>query len=206
MTGLTAITDVQVAARIAANVPLRWLANCATVTTTGATVAITFDDCTGPRGLVHVTGELDLAITVSSAGAISVHGTATNLQVNQATLDIDVDAAYAVSGTSHTLTVTTHGSGVGPRGNTIDHDGDYTVTWDTTSQCGSLAGHWSTELGDRTRSNEVNVMRCAGGCPTGTVTHDFLAGASVTITFDGSDVASWSGSGGGSGTVNLACK
>jgi hypothetical protein len=154
---------------------------------------------------VHVTGELDLAVTVSLAGGISVHGTSTGLSVNRATLDIDTDATYAVSGATHTLTVMTNGSGTGPRGNPVEHDGNYTNTWDTASQCGSIAGSWTTELGSASRSNTVDLMRCAGSCPSGTVEHKFLGGASLTLTFDGSAIATWSASTGASGTVNLTC-
>lgn len=211
MSGLTALTGDQVAAHIAANASTRFTpAGCATATATGSTVKLTLDDCTGPRGLVHVTGELDLTASVALDGTISVHAAATALMVNRATIDIDSDATYAVSGTTHTLMVQTMGSGTGPRGNDIDHTGQYTITWDTGSQCGSIAGHWSTELSNGSasaaRSNDVNLMRCAGGCPTGMVTHHFLGGASLTVTFDGSNVAQWSASTGKSGTVNLTCQ
>ena len=204
-TGLAAATGAQVAARIAANIALRFPNGCATATATGANVVIIYNNCTGPRGLLHVTGELDLAVSVALTGPISVHGTSTGLSVNSATLDIDTDATYAVTGTTHTLTVMTNGSGTGPRGNTVDHTGNYTITWDTGSQCGSIAGQWSTEIGTRTRSNDVDLMRCAGSCPSGTITHHFLAGASVTITFDGSSVATWSASTGTTGSVALSC-
>ena len=203
--GLLAPTADQVAARIAANIALRFPSGCATATASGADVAITYNNCTGPRGLVHVSGEMDLAISVALSGTISVLGTSTGLSVNGATLDVDADATYGVTGTTHTLAVQTTGSGVGPRGNTVDHDGNYTITWDTGSQCGSIAGHWSTEIGAATRSNDVDLMRCAGSCPSGTVMHHFLGGASLTLTFDGSSVATWTGSNGNTGTVNLSC-
>jgi len=202
---LVAFTDVGVAARIAANVALRWPSGCATAVATGATVAITYDNCTGPRGLVHVTGELDLAVSVTASGAIAVHGTSTDLSVNGATLDIDADATYAVAGSGHSLSVTTHGTGVGPRGNTIDHDGQYTLTWDTGSECGSIEGHWQTEIGSLERSNDVDLSACANKCPSGSLTHHYLGGASLTVDFDGTATATWSTSVGGSGTVKLGC-
>lgn len=202
---LTALTGVGVAATIAANVALRWPSGCATATASGANVVITYDNCTGPRGLVHVTGELDLAITVNAVGSISVHGTSTGMQVNGATIDIDADAAYSVSGTAHSLAVTSNGTGVGPRGNTIDHDGTYTLTWDTGSECGSIDGHWQTEIGSLERSNDVDLSACANKCPSGSLTHHYLGGASLTVAFDGSATATWSTSLGGSGTVKLGC-
>jgi hypothetical protein len=207
MTSLTAPTGDQVAARIALNAATRWTpSTCLTVTATGANVKLVYNDCTGPRGLVHISGELDLAISISLQGVITVQGTSTDLKVNGADLEVDATGTYAVTGTSHTLTVQTMGSGTGPRGNAIEHDGNYTIAWDTTTQCGSIVGQWSTEIGAATRSNNVNVSRCAAGCPTGTVTHHFLAGASVTVTFDGSNVATWSASTGATGSVNLGCQ
>jgi hypothetical protein len=209
--GTTPLLATDVAARIAANVSLRWVpSNCANVTTNGNDVTIVFDDCTGPRGLVHVTGTLDLDISVNTSGAIAVAGTATGLEVNRATLDVNLTATYSTSGTNDVLMVQTMGSGVGPLGNTIDHDGNYTTTWDTTSQCGSIDGTWSTEAtssaASKTRGNTVNVSRCAGGCPTGTMVHDFLTSETLTITFNGTPIADWMLSTGASGSFPLLCE
>src|SRR5512140_2263920 len=166
VTGLLPATADQIAVRVAANVAGRWASGCAKVTQTGANVVITFTDCTGPRGLVHVTGELDVAITLSGT-TITAHGTSSDMKVNRANLVIDATATYTVTGTSKTLTVTTNGAGTGPRGNEIEHQGNYTVTWDSASQCRSIDGTWQTDLGVRERSNDVTLSRCDGGCPTG---------------------------------------
>jgi hypothetical protein len=211
MSALTALTGDQVAARIALNAQTRWNpAGCATATASGSNVTVTLNDCTGPRGLLHVTGELDLAVSVSLSGEISVHATSTALMVNRAVLDIDATATYAVSGTTHTLQVQTQGSGTGPRGNDVEHSGNYTITWDTASDCRSIAGMWSTTITGTNvsaeRSNDVNLMRCGTGCPTGMLTHHFLGGASMTVTFDGTAVAQWSTSAGKTGTINLTCQ
>ena len=205
VTGLLPATADQIAVRVAANVAGRWAAGCAKVTQNAANVTITYSDCTGPRGLVHVTGELDLAITLSGT-MITAHGTSNDMKVNRANIVIDATATYAVNGTTKTLTVMTNGSGTGPRGNEIEHDGNYTITWDTASRCRTITGDWRTDLGVRERSNNVNLSRCDGGCPTGSVTHHFLAGASLTVTFDGTSTATWSASNSKSGTVALACQ
>jgi len=204
---LAAVTGDAIAIRIAANITARYQpAGCATVTQAGAAIKVVYNDCTGPRGLVHVTGELDLAVAVSTQGTITVHATSSDLKVNGADLEVDATGAYAVSGTAHSLAVTTSGTGSGPRGLAVDHEGSYTVSWDTASQCHSIAGSWSTDIGARTRSNDVNLSRCAGGCPTGTVTHRFLGGKSITVTFDGTATAAWTASTGASGTVALGCQ
>ena len=41
----------------------------------------------------------------------------------------------------------TDGSGIGAFGNTITRNGSYTLAWDDASQCGSLDGAWSTQIG-----------------------------------------------------------
>src|SRR6266705_567600 len=58
--GALPATGEQVAVRIAANIATRWLGGCAAVTATGANITVHYNDCTGPRGLIHVSGELDL--------------------------------------------------------------------------------------------------------------------------------------------------
>ena len=209
-TSFTALTSAQLASAIAANIHAKWPNACAQVTATGADVNVVYNDCSGPRGLVHVTGTIDMAISVSLTGSISIHATATNFDVNNATLDIDADAVYSISGTQRSLTVMSKGSGVGPRGNEIDHSGNYTLTWDPSSSCGSIDGSWSTDFtsatASATRSNDLQISKCVNACPTGSLTHHYLGGASLTVTFDGTASAAWSASTGASGTATLACR
>ncbi len=208
--GAAALTVAGVEAAITANVQARWGA-CASASSSGANMAIKYTDCTGPHGLVHVTGELDLAITITAANQIQVVATASGLQVNKANLDVNATATYSVTPTEHVLAVSTMGDGTGfLRGTNIDHQGNYTLSWDPTSQCGSIDGTWSTDFSNgsasASRSNDVSLSDCAGGCPTGTLTHHFLLGETLTVTFDGTSVATWATSTGKSGTVNLACQ
>jgi len=212
LAGTTAqLTVAGVVAQISANVAARWMpTGCATVSSSGAKIAIKYADCTGPRGLVHVTGELDLVVSISAANEVVVQASATGFDVDSAVLDIDATATYVSGASADTLTVSSNGTGVGPLGTDIDHNGNYTVSWDPTSQCGSIDGTWSTDFTDPSasaeRSNAVDVSRCATGCPTGTITHHFLLGATLTLTFDGTAVATWTTSAGDSGTFALACQ
>src|SRR6266850_3920339 len=65
--GVTALTTDQAAGRIVANIALRWVpSSCATATRSGANITVTLNDCTGPRGLVHVSGEIDLVVSVDA--------------------------------------------------------------------------------------------------------------------------------------------
>ncbi len=178
-------------------------AACATVTENGLTVSLVFAGCTGPRGLRELNGELDLTISAGAAGAIDIAAAATNLQVGQATIDIASSAVYTVSGSTKSLAVMTQGTGTGPLGNAITHDGSYTATWD--DSCVTVDGNWSTEVGDASRSTTASVMRCEDQCPSGTITRDTILNRTITITFDGSATGSWSTSAGRSGTFPLPC-
>ena len=208
-TGLTALTSDQLALAIVANIHAKWPNACAQVTANGSDITVVYNDCSGPRGLVHVTGTLDLAISLSATGAVEIHATGTGVEVNNATLDIDADAIYTISGSTRSLAVTSKGTGTGPRGNEIDHEGNYTLTWDPSTTCGSIAGHWQTDFtsanASAERSNDISLSKCVGACPTGTLTHHYVLGASVTVTFDGTSTAKWTTSGGLSGSVALAC-
>lgn len=208
---LIAPTADQVASRIAANVQARYSpAGCAMATATGANVSVQLTGCTGPRGLRQVSGQLELAVSVALSGVISVHGTASGLEVNGATIDVDADATYSTSGANHVLAVRTQGSGIGPRGNDVDHVGEYTITWDSASMCRSIAGEWSTEIsttqGSARRRHSVDLQRCAGGCPSGSLVRTFFDGATLTVTFDGTATAQWTTSAGRSGRVPLQCQ
>ncbi|HEY0195286.1 MAG TPA: hypothetical protein VGC42_29425 [Kofleriaceae bacterium] len=205
------LTADSVTATIAANLSARYSPQgCATVTVTGDSIKTTYHGCTGPRGLVHVDGELDLAVNLSTAGSVTVHATSTDLEVNGATLDVDATGTYTVTGTSHSLTVMTTGTGTGPRGRNIDHEGNYTISWDTANQCRTINGQWSTDIGLRDRSNNVQLSRCGGGCPTGSVAHNFLGNRTLTVTFDGTATAQWALTGGAgagaTGNVALSCQ
>jgi hypothetical protein len=207
---MLALTSDEIAQRIAANIGLRWPSSCRTIEQTGSAITVTYDDCTGPRGLIHVSGELVLTVQAKPDGSIGVHGTSGNLTVNGSHLVMDVDATYMTDGVTHTLDVTTSGSSVGPRGTELDHVGDYTVTWDSSTSCRSLDGSWATEaaLADGTtasRSTMVDVTRCLGSCPTGTIVRTFRTGVTVTITLDGTPTARWETSTGRSGTKLLPC-
>jgi len=197
-------TPQGVADFIAQRAPQRYQpAGCVTVAETGLVVKLTFAQCTGPRGLRELNGELDLTVSAGAAGAIDVAAHAAGLEVGQATLDVDSSAIHTVDNGTRTLAVSTHGTGTGGLGNAITHDGDYTASWD--ASCVSLDGMWSTEVGEKSRSTTASVKRCLGACPTGTITRDTFLGRTITITFDGTSTATWTTSAGRSGSFRLAC-
>ncbi|MDB4969704.1 MAG: hypothetical protein JWN44_5393 [Myxococcales bacterium] len=170
-------------------------------------VTYTLDNCTGPSGLVHVTGS---AVVTYSAAADGIHasGTASALQVNGTTMDLSAAANYPVTNGTKKLVVATNGSGVGPRGNSITRNGSYRLTWNDATGCGTLDGAWSTGINHATWATSIsNYAQCIGHCPTsGRLAHTGgLSGVTVTVDFDGSSQARWTSSRGHSGTIGLFC-
>ena len=183
-------------------------AGCASVSLSGSTLTYTLAECTGRLGLVHVTGTLVAQLTDGSDGVhIAVSGA--GLKANRATFDLDATGVLSSDGAKCKLVVSTNGNGTTARGNTFTRVGTYTVERDPATACVSLDGQWQLDLSiGRTRSTTVTgLVRCADACPAagGTIVHTGLGGRTATVTFDGSDAASWSSSTGRSGTVDLAC-
>lgn len=183
-------------------------AGCLTKTVSGATVTYVFNDCTGPYGLVHVTGTVVGVYSRPSGGGVQVVLTGTGVKVNGATVDLNSTVIASQSGTVKKAEVTSNAAGTGRRGNSISRDGAYTVTYDSSAQCVTIDGTWSTKVGARTASTVVSgYKRCKGTCPAsgGSIVHTSSRTNVVTMTYDGSATAAWSTSAGKSGTVTLQC-
>jgi hypothetical protein len=180
---------------------------CVTTEVDGPTVTYTFDDCTGPFGLVHVSGSF--AVTyISTLTSIQAEVTG-SLSANQASISLDVDADYSIVGGESVLSISSRSSGVGPRGNEIERSGEFTATLNSQTSCISLDGQWSLGVNALNWNSSVSGFeKCAGSCPSnGGVIEYYGAVRDVTITveFDGSDQASWSSSLGRAGSIFLFC-
>jgi hypothetical protein len=179
--------------------------SCFSEVVEGYTVIDELDDCTGPRGLVQVTGTLT---TVETADASGTHTdtTATALQIGQQTLDVDETTTTRLAGGTRTVTVASASSGTTALGRAVSHEAEYTVARAIGTGCSSLDGTWTTTRGARTwTTTAVSYLRCSRHCPSGTLTHTRPSGATTTFTFDGTDVARYARSSGRSGTITLRC-
>lgn len=182
---------------------------CATSTQTGATVVYTLNNCTGPYGLVKVTGTLTAVYSRAAGGGVQVVITGTGVKANDATMDVNSTVIATQANGIKTANVTVNGAGTGPRGGSVTRKGSYVVTYDTMAECITINGTWETGTARSGASTAVsNVKRCKGECPAagGSITHTSARNEVVTLTYDGSAVARWTSSAGGrSGTVNLRC-
>ncbi|MFO0600656.1 MAG: hypothetical protein U0228_35435 [Myxococcaceae bacterium] len=183
-------------------------AGCLTTTVNGATVTYVFNDCTGPYGMVHITGTVVGVYSRATGGIVQGVFTGTGVKVNNAVIDLNSTVKASQSGSVKTADVVADTSGTGPRGNSFTRNGTYTVTWDSAAECVTLNGTWNTKVGGlRSITTTVaDYKRCKGTCPAagGTIETTY-ARTVVTLSYDGSATASWSTSGGRSGTVSLQC-
>lgn len=186
-------------------------ASCVTATQLNNVVTYKLSDCTGPYGLVHVTGSVAVTYTADAAG-IHAAAVTNGLLVNGATLNLNSQADYTVNGSAKKLVVSTNGGGTGAFGNSITRNGGYTLTWDDASMCGTLDGSWSTKIGptgnsDTWSTSIAGYAQCKYHCPSsGTLSHTGgISKVTITVTFDGSASAKWATSRGRSGTIALFC-
>jgi hypothetical protein len=182
-------------------------ASCLTTTTTGATVTYVFNNCTGPYGMVNVTGTVTAVYSRASTGGVQVVLTGTGVKVNAAVIDLNSTVKASQANGVKTADIVTDTSGTGPRGNSFTRNGTYTVTYDSTAECVTVAGTWTTKVGVRTSSTVVaGYRRCKGTCPAagGTITNT-TGRTVVTLSYDGLGSASWATSGGRTGSVTLQC-
>ncbi len=166
------------------------------------------DHCTGPYGFVTITGTINAQYSSITDG-IKVHYTGTGVQFNKAIMDLDTSVEVTMDGTKKNRAITTHTKGVGPRGNEVERDGTYQLSWDWDSGCLSLDGGWETRVDNKSWTTTVtNWERCENECPKSGGKIEFVGGirnVTVTLDFDGSDHVAWKSSRGSSGSIALEC-
>lgn len=165
-------------------------ASCLTAMTSGNVVTYTLKNCTGPYGLISLSGTLTATYTVQSAGAapsLKVDLSGTGLKVNGASLSVNSSAIITGPANSRTAVVTSNTSATSARNNSITHSGNYTAGWD--GACVSLTGSFSTRSGLLAFGTEIDsYRRCQDRCPAqGSIT--FTGRHVATLTFNGTATA-----------------
>lgn len=179
-------------------------AGCLTSTLAGNVVTHVFNDCTGPYGLVHLTGTVTSTWSKVAAGVEVVHQ-ATGFRINGATVDHAVTIDYTRAAGVYTKTRHGTSSGTTAKGRAIAHQADYVTTYDATSRCLTRDGASQTTIGGARLSRTIEgYVRCGiglGGCPKSgkyvltrtapvarSIELDFPGGAVVDIKIDGGAV------------------
>lgn len=194
------VADPAMAAGQAATAPTAlWPASCVTHAPDPQNpliVHVTFTDCTGPFGLVHLNGEEIATFSVHANGSLHADLVGQGLNANGKDITQSASADITIDGATRHIAWQGHWAHQNQNGVSVDHTSDLTVDIDTAAGCVTMNGNASTAVSARgveTTLSDVRVCRNSGGeaaCPTGTVTNTAKASKkSVTVSFDGSDSA-----------------
>lgn len=181
---------------------------CLTKNVVGNVATYTMNSCSGPYGLLLVTGTLTATYTVAVSGgtpSVTVDLAGTGLKVNGMTVDVATTAKISGPSTSRTASVTSTSKATTMRGNSITHAGQYDATWD--GMCMTLSGNFATQTMNNSYATVISgYKKCLNACPTqGTVTFTNLSNT-LTITYSGGKQAKLVVNGGAQQTINLLCQ
>lgn len=205
MDGMTpSVTPEEAANAAAANASTFWTEGCFTYLIDGATITYELTACSGTFGLVEVTG----TVVVTYRATTSSFGfdiTTTNLTIGESTVSYQLSGDVATD--ARNVRVTATGSAAGRRGHMISTEGTYDLRWNGSSGCAGIDGSWTTTVGPNSYTTSVsNWQRCNDNCPASGGSISYTGpNASVILTYDGSNKASWTSGEGGSGDLDLFC-
>jgi hypothetical protein len=177
-------------------------------------VHITFNDCSGPFGLVHIDGQESVTFSPGAAGALHVVIAGMDLTANGNTVTHSATADVTFP-TPTTRSVVWQGSfsRTDDAGDTVAHTSDLQIDVDRSADCRTSNGSATTMVADREIDTTITGYKLcrdpasgAEGCPSGTVTHTGkVSGKTVVIRFDDSNVAEVTGPRGNTFPVDLVC-
>jgi hypothetical protein len=190
---------------------------CLTVTSdaTSRTATYVFDHCTGPYGLLDVTGTVSVTLGAAAAAAtagnrLSLDLVGTGLEVNRAKADFTAHADLASTAFgSRTMVWSAQLSGTTARGRAFTRTGKKTVTWTVGQDCVLVNGSSDGNVtGRNIHTDVINYSRCKGECPAAgseiRITNA-TSGKTVDITCDGANQATFTGPNGKQTQITLAC-
>jgi hypothetical protein len=192
-----------------------WPAGCATRSrdaTNKAVVHVKLNDCTGPFGLVHHTGEITVTFSKNADGSLRAQAASSNMTVNGKAVTYSADADITVSGALRTVKFNGAWTRENAKGDTVSHTRQGTAVIDTAAKCRDVNGTATTRVGNREVDSTVKdykICRKADGtdgCPSGEIVHTHKgSGKAIKFDFDGSAQAKVTGPKGGSVEVALVC-
>jgi hypothetical protein len=192
-----------------------WPAGCATREKDKSNpdvVHIHLNDCTGPFGLRHHTGDITVTFSKNADGTLHAQASSANMTVNGNPSTFSRDSDISIAGASRTVKTTGAWTRVNAKGETVSHTTDTTTIVDTSAKCRTTSGTAQTNVGKREVDSTITdykVCRAADGsdeCPTGEITHTRTnSGETITISFDGSADATETGAKSGTEQLPLVC-
>jgi hypothetical protein len=188
-------------------------AGCATVVndTASRTVTYTFDRCSGPYGLLNVSGTVKVAYANPEPARLILDFTGTNLQVNKAAVDWSAHAEITAfpAAARREMTWSAHLSGTTARGRALVRRVTRSIVWIVGGECVTVNGSSDGQVGSRgIRTDLIHYSRCKGQCPAqGSEIRitNLENGRSIDIQYDGGRLARYTAPSGVQTEITLAC-
>jgi hypothetical protein len=187
-------------------------AGCLTVNADIATRTITyaFSDCTGPYGLVHLTGTVDVVWSSSGSTNLQLAFSAQDFQINSATVTTwNATAVITANGDARDMTWAASLSGTTGHGRAFNRTNNKDIKWTVGTPCLAISG---SSQGDVTGLNLLttitNYQRCVDSCPqAGSEINvkDVTDGKSIDLTYLGGQSAQFTGVEGKVWDLTVAC-
>jgi hypothetical protein len=185
-------------------------AGCLQVTTDKVkqTATYVFDACTGPLGLVELSGTIDVSWQVA-AGKLTIDFASQGFKINRATIDSwQATAVVTASGNDREMTWNATLSGTTGRGRAFSRTNQKDLKWTVGVPCLAVSGQ---STGNVLRANLqttiTSFQRCADSCPqagSDINVKNLDNGDSIDIKYDGGPQAELTING-KSQTIGLAC-
>ncbi|HEX8796449.1 MAG TPA: hypothetical protein VF765_36105 [Polyangiaceae bacterium] len=137
-----------------------------TVDKSGQSASFVFNGCTGPLGLVELTGTVNLSWQTAS-NQLTLNFTAQNFKINRATIDSwQATAVVTASGNDRTMTWNATLSGTTGRGRSFNRTNQKTLQWTAGVACLEVSGQSTGDiLGAKLQTTFTTWKRCADSCP-----------------------------------------
>jgi hypothetical protein len=186
-------------------------AGCLQVTedTVKSTATYAFNGCTGPLGLVELTGTITVGWQVAGP-QLTLDFSASGFQINRATIDNwQATAVITSTGDQRSMTWSAQLSGTTGSGRQFSRTNQKSVQWTVGVACLSASGQSSGDiLGANLQTTVVSWQRCADSCPQAgseITVKNLDKGDSIDITYNGGPSAELTLDGRKPIGIRLAC-
>ncbi len=175
-------------------------------------VTYSFDQCTGPWGLIKLSGAEQATFAPgANAGALTVSLASQGLTENGAPIEHAATVGIDVGGPTKRIDWSGTFTGMSVLGKHVSHEADLhiAITGAATDTCVTVNGTTSSTIGLRGIDRSFqNFARCGAinACPTGTIVATGRpSGYVVTLTFDGTTSGHATGENGGGLVFSMSC-
>lgn len=175
-----------------------------------ASATFTFSNCTGPYGLVQLSGVVKVTWTEVSATELDLVFTSSNFKVNQATISSwTANARVTSQGEKRTMDWSAQLEGTTGGGRAFTRSNDKTIQWTAGASCLTINGtSTGTVTGLDLKTTVTSYSRCENACPAAgsdITIEDLTTGATVDLEYLGGSEAQFTSVRGATTDFAVAC-